>query len=112
MGINQLDLPDLLLPQRPRVFTSFRIPSIADIASSLNRIEGSKSPGEDGISGALLKRCSHVLAPHPHALIGNMLTLSVYPDVFKLALLCPVHKTGSVTEMSNFRPISLLPVLK
>ena len=52
-----------------------------------------------------------MLAPTLHALIANMLSWSVYPDVFKLALLHPVHKTGSVTELGNYRPISLLPVL-
>ena len=36
--------------------------------------------------------------------------MGVVPDKFKLARVIPVYKTGSRTNLNNYRPISLLPI--
>ena len=35
----------------------------------------------------------------------------IFPDAMKIAKVIPIHKTESTDELSNYRPISLLPRL-
>ena len=48
-------------------------------------------------------------------LISNLLNAvfssGVYPKIWKLSHISPIHKKGSKAEMSNYRPISILPTL-
>ena len=34
-----------------------------------------------------------------------------FPDVLKIACVTPIHKKGSIHLASNYRPISILPIL-
>ncbi len=36
---------------------------------------------------------------------------SIFPSVFKTAVITPIYKSGSKNEISNYRPISILPVV-
>ena len=36
---------------------------------------------------------------------------SIFPDIWKLAIITPLHKSGPTNEPSNFRSISVLPCL-
>ena len=36
---------------------------------------------------------------------------SVFPDEWKKALVIPIPKSGDLTQVKNYRPISLLPSL-
>ena len=40
-----------------------------------------------------------------------MLETNLFPNNLKLADVIPIHKKGSAANMSNFRPISLLPTI-
>jgi len=46
--------------------------------------------------------------------ITNFINLSfssgIFPDLFKLATVIPIHKSGSINTFSNYRPISILPI--
>lgn len=44
-------------------------------------------------------------------LINLSLTTGVFPDLWKNARICPVYKGGDSTDPSNYRPISILPVI-
>ena len=39
------------------------------------------------------------------------MTNGVFPDIFKSAIVIPIHKKGDPSEISNYRPISILPVI-
>jgi hypothetical protein len=55
------------------------------------------------IRNTLLK-CGTFLLGHPNL----SLTTGIYPDWLKYANIIPCFKKGSITEISNYRPISLL----
>ena len=44
------------------------------------------------------------------SIINTSMEAGVFPDKLKVAKVCPIHKSGSKTEVSNYRPISLLPI--
>ena len=47
----------------------------------------------------------------PLAVIFNeSITLGIFPDKLKCAKVIPIHKKGSPTDPSNYRPISLLSI--
>lgn len=40
-----------------------------------------------------------------------MFETGIFPDSLKIARICPIHKGGAEGDISNYRPISVLPVL-
>ena len=44
-------------------------------------------------------------------LFNGSIQSGIFPDCNKLAKIVPIHKSGDSTTSSNFRPISLLPIL-
>jgi len=43
--------------------------------------------------------------------LNDSLSSGTFPDKLKLATVVPVHKAGSETDINNYRPISVLPLL-
>ena len=44
-------------------------------------------------------------------LFNACMSIGSFPDALKIACIVPLHKGGDRTESSNYRPISLLPIL-
>jgi hypothetical protein len=72
---------------------------------------GSGAVGADGFSLKFLK----IVLPHILSVITHLfnfsITTSTFPSAWKTALVLPLPKCGSPTGLSDFRPISILPVL-
>ena len=56
----------------------------------------------------LLKKFCNILVVPITLLIDNSIQKGVFPSDMKIARITPIHKEGSFTEPSNFRPISSL----
>ena len=82
-----------------------------EIARIVEKIKGTSSCGYDQLPSKLLK----LLIPHlkkPLSLIINQsLQTGVFPDALKIAKVIPIHKKDDNTNISNYRPISLLPAI-
>ena len=65
----------------------------------------------DNLSGRFLKDGAKVLAKPITDICNLSITSGKFPNSCKLAKLKPVYKKGSLTEASNYRPISLLPLI-
>ena len=57
-----------------------------------------------------LKYVSKSILSTRRAIINTSLTQGVFPEELKLAKVIPIHKSGKKTNVSNYRPISLLSV--
>ncbi len=44
-------------------------------------------------------------------IVNTSLTTGVFPENWKHAIVIPLFKTGDPENVSNYRPISLLPIL-
>ena len=92
---------------------AFSIPPIAeaDVVGYLLKIDSNKSTGVDGISSRMLKLAASVIAPSITKLINLSFPLNVFPSRWKTAKVTPVFKSGDPTDVTNYRAISVLPIL-
>ena len=82
-----------------------------EISKLINELEAKKATGPDGISAYLVKISHEVLAPRLTMIFNKCIKESIFPDLLKIAEIIPLHKGGEKTNSTNYRPISLLPIL-
>ena len=64
----------------------------------------------DELSARMLSLCDESIVLPLRLIFSNILSTGVYPDIWKQANVTPVHKKGSKQLVSNYIPISLLPI--
>ena len=79
------------------------------ILTILKNTKVSKAAGLDNLSCRFLRDGVKVLAKPITDICNLSITSGKFPDSCKLRTLKPICKKGSLTEASNYRPISLLP---
>jgi hypothetical protein len=79
-----------------------------DVLDVLKNLNINKASGPDLINPRLLKEGAEVLSPHLVKLFNSSLSKSYFPDNWKLANVVPIYKKGDKTNVTNYRPISLL----
>ena len=67
--------------------------------------------GDDDMNAKLLKDAKQVVAEPLSKLINASFKQSKFPSALKKALVKPVHKKDCIEDPSNYRPLSILPVL-
>ena len=103
----------LQLPCRlPRVGAcAFSLSSISlqSLRSVLYSMKSSSATGSDGVSIRIFKLCFDAIGHVLLFILSFCLTTCEFPASWKHSVAHPVHKSGSPSEASNFRPISILP---
>ena len=91
----------------------FNIPLMKsdELKTILKSLDPSKSSGIGGISPKMLKLASEVLLPSLLQMINISLHTGVFPETLKDARVFPIHKGGPSEDPSNYRPISILPIV-
>ena len=84
--------------------------SITQIAKDLEKVKAKKAPGPDGISSKVLSLIKSSAADGLFTVFHKSSTLNKFPDIWKQAKIIPVYKKGSFSDVSNYRPISLLSI--
>ena len=94
--------------------TAFRLVgrlTLKHLASLSLIIKSKHSCGNDDISNSLLKQIADPLL-YPLSIIFNKsLQEGIFPDSMKIAKVIPLYKSLDNSSMTNYRPISLLPVI-
>ena len=82
-----------------------------EVLQVIESLYNSSLPDFFGVSNKLLRTVSsYVCEPIMH--IANLsMTNGVFSEIFKSAIVIPIHKKGDPSEISNYCPISLLPVI-
>ena len=78
--------------------------------SLIRKINPNKATGSDGISGQMLLLCDESVILSLQIIFTNILSTSIYPDMWKLANVTPIFKKGDRQFTINYRPVSLLPI--
>ena len=80
------------------------------IAKIIKSLPNKKSSGHDEINNVLVKRiCNGICAPLS-MIVNKSMSEGKVPDTLKKAIVIPLYKGGDKKFITNYRPISLLPV--
>lgn len=89
----------------------FQTVSIDSIEKQLKGLSAGKATGLDNISARLLRLSASHIAPSLTYIINFSLSHGVFPSDWKTAKVSPVFKDGTRSQVDNYRPISVLPVV-
>ena len=107
--VNNSTLPHITYLTNSRLSTiEFTEIEIKDI---LKNLDTSKAHGPDGISGKMINLCGEHLSKPLKIIFSNIIESGQFPDQWKIANVTPIHKKKDKQIHTNYRPISLLPLL-
>ena len=75
------------------------------------KVKTAKSFGVDSISSYFLKLALPFIENSLALLFNTSVETNQFLDKLKVARVTPIHKDGDRAEQSNYRPISVLPVI-
>ena len=82
--------------------------SMNELKDASFSLKMSKSPGYDDISFNVLKKCFSSLCEPLNYLFNLSIKKGVFPDDLKIAKITSIYKADDKSDLSNFRPISML----
>ncbi len=77
------------------------------ICGILSKLNANKAIGPDKIHGRILKNCAAPISFTLSIFFNKSYNSGHIPSEWKAALIVPVHKKGSKSDIKNYRPISL-----
>ena len=86
----------------------FKYTTTYEVNKIIQSLKTKDSYGYDGISSRILKiSAPYILSPLTYV-INKILSTGIFPERLKFSEIRPVHKKGPTSELSNYRPVSLL----
>ena len=96
-----------------KVKTTFSLEKISsqDVKKCIDSIARNKATGLDQIPACVIKDAiDYIILPLTH-IVNLSLNSGKMPDTWKKVRVTPIFKSGDTTKPSNYRPISVLPIL-
>jgi len=81
------------------------------VLQALLGLKEGKSPGADKITPLILKRCAQSLHLPLTSLFNHSLNEGQVPADWKCGIIAPIYKSGNRSDVSNYRPVTLLPTI-
>lgn len=81
----------------------------AKVDTILSNLSNSKAKDIHCLDTAFLKLHKEPVISSLTTIINKSINEGIFPSTFKTAIVTPVHKSGDAQEVSNYRPISILP---
>ena len=82
--------------------------SMNELKDAFFSLNINKSPGYDDISFNVVKKCFNSLCEPLKYLFNLSIEKGIFPDDLKIAKVTPIYKADDKSDLSNFRPISVL----
>ena len=80
------------------------------VASILTSLDSTKATGCDKLSVKFIKACPLAMARLLTRVINQSISSCIFPSSWKYAVVTPVPKSKNNSALTNYRPISVLPV--
>ena len=77
----------------------------------IQSLKTNTSPGYDGITPLILRKCAHQLSNNLAELFNHSMEQGCVPSEWKCSIISPIYKGGSRSEEANYRPVSLPPTI-
>ena len=90
---------------------SFRPVNYEEVLTELKNVDVSKTTQLEGVPTKIVKENLNIFATFLTKDISKCIRKGEFPDKLKTADITPVFKRGDKHEKSNFRPVSILPIL-
>jgi hypothetical protein len=81
-----------------------------EIIKTINNLSSSKATGYDDISPYVIKYAANLIASPLSNLFNLSFESGTFPDKLKTAKVTPLFKSDDRRKITNYRPISVLPV--
>jgi hypothetical protein len=81
-----------------------------EIYNFLVDLHTSTSQGDDQLSASIINSVAHIIAEPLSIVINHSFIDAYFPDDLKIVKVIPIFKSGSKSDPSNYRPISLLNI--
>jgi hypothetical protein len=82
--------------------------SSREVENTIKSLKTKNSAGYDEISTKLLKISSHFISSPLTYICNKLISLGIFPDRLKYAVVKPLFKKGNRSSISNYRPMSML----
>jgi hypothetical protein len=99
---------DYLKPTNINSFMFFPTSS-TEVINIVSNFQNKQSFGFDNIPVNIMKSSISYVAEPIAAIINSSLDSGIFPDILKVAKVCPIFKNGDKSDFQNYRPISVLP---
>ena len=93
----------------PELFKLYEVTE-EEVLKVVKDINVSKSSGMDDVSSFIVKEAFLILISKVTYMFNLSIQSSTFPKMWKLASVIPIPKAGNLTNVKNYRPISLLPL--
>jgi len=90
---------------------SFEPCSSSQVSKIIDSLDLHTASGYDKIPNKFLKRYKSRLLNSVVNLLNMLIKASIFPDDLKIAIVVPVYKSGPKSDLSNYRPIFLVPAI-
>ena len=77
----------------------------------IKNLKDTNAFGSDGICLRFIRDGLYIIAFYLTVIVNTSIVTNAYPELWKIPHVIPVYKSGDTDDVSNYRPISLLPIL-
>lgn len=103
--------PPQKLPFRLNDPFRFKMTTENDIVTAIKKLKNTSAVGYDNIPTATIKQNVQSLKITIQKIINTSLSTGKVPENLKVSRITPIHKSGDTHNPSNYRPISILPIM-
>ena len=102
--------PEYYIKPTDKTF-SLQTPIVDTVYKLLTKMNDKKATGLDRIPCKLLKMAANIVASSLTGIFEKSIHTGIFPTEWKLARVTPVFKKGIKSDLNNYRPISVIPVV-
>ena len=84
--------------------------NVYEIKDIITNLTSKNTTGYDDINQKIVIKSAPYIAEILSEIINSSFKLGIFPDDLKIAKVVPIFKNGDKSQVSNYRPISILPI--